>query len=189
MRELLFLITLVLGVAIGFAGCGDDDEKTDVPVESSVDAGVEEAESDAAANDAGAEEVDTEGAGGEAVEETEEATGGTGGEAVEEEAVEEEADAGEASEDASEAAGGSESAEQLLRFSDPLKNRVCFRSSGGQSAAFLKLMSQVRVLPKAPYGWVVELVYTADLKSAAERIEGSSPSLATNMMKKRKNKK
>ena len=26
MRELLFLITLVLGVAIGFAGCGDDDD-------------------------------------------------------------------------------------------------------------------------------------------------------------------
>ena len=36
MRELLFLITLVLGVAIGFAGCGDDDDKTDAPVESSV---------------------------------------------------------------------------------------------------------------------------------------------------------
>ena len=31
------------------------------------------------------------------------------------------------------------------------------------------------------FGRVVELVYTADLKSAAERIEGSSPSPTTNV--------
>jgi len=87
MRELLFLITLVLGVAIGFAGCGDDDEKTDTPVESSVDAGGEVAESDAGGSDAAGEEADTDGAGGEAVEEE---AGGAAGE------------------DASEAAGGAE---------------------------------------------------------------------------------
>lgn len=81
MRELLFLITLVLGVAIGFAGCGDDDDKTDAPVESSVDAGGEVAESDAGGSDAAGEEADTDGAGGEAVEEE---AGGAGGEAVEE---------------------------------------------------------------------------------------------------------
>ena len=75
MRELLFLITLVLGVAIGFAGCGDDDEKTDAPVESSVDAGGEVAESDAGGSDAAGEEAGAGGAGGEAVEETDGAAG------------------------------------------------------------------------------------------------------------------
>ena len=87
MRELLFLITLVLGVAIGFAGCGDDDDKTDTPVESSVDAGGEVAESDAGGSDAAGEEADTDGTGGEAVEEEAEAEAGA---------------------DASEADGGSE---------------------------------------------------------------------------------
>ena len=77
MRELLFLITLVLGVAIGFAGCGDDDDKTDAPVESSVDAGGEVAESDTGGSDAAGEEA-AGGTGGEAAEE--EATGGTAGE-------------------------------------------------------------------------------------------------------------
>ena len=75
MRELLFLITLVLGVAIGFAGCGDDDDKTDTPVESSVDAGGEVAESDAGGSDAAGEEAGAGGAGGEAVEETDGAAG------------------------------------------------------------------------------------------------------------------
>ena len=79
MRELLFLITIVLGAAIGFVGCGDDDEKTDAPVESSVDAGGEVTESDVGSSDAAGEEADTGGAGGEAVEETEEATGGDAG--------------------------------------------------------------------------------------------------------------
>ncbi len=86
MRELLFLITLVLGVAIGFAGCGDDDEKTDTPVESSVDAGGEVSESDAGGSDAAGEEAD--------------GAGGSGGEA----------DSGAAGEDASEAAGGADAA-------------------------------------------------------------------------------
>ncbi len=65
MRELLFLITLVLGVAIGFAGCGDDD-KADAPVESSVDAGGEVAESDAGGSDAAGEEAGAGGTDGEA---------------------------------------------------------------------------------------------------------------------------
>ena len=84
MRELFFLITLVLGVAIGFAGCGDDDDKTDAPVESSVDAGGEVAESDTGGSDASGGEADAGGTGGEAVEETDGAAGGAGGEAAEE---------------------------------------------------------------------------------------------------------
>ena len=52
MKELFFLIILVLGVAIGFAGCGDDDETTDAPVESSVDAGGEVADAGAGGEDA-----------------------------------------------------------------------------------------------------------------------------------------
>ena len=50
MRELLFLITLVLGVAISFAGCGDDDDDvTDSAVEMTADVGGEvEAAADAA---------------------------------------------------------------------------------------------------------------------------------------------
>ena len=71
MKELFFLIILVLGVAIGFAGCGDDDETTDAPVESSVDAGGEVADA---------------GAGGEDATGSDAAVGGTGGEPVEEEA-------------------------------------------------------------------------------------------------------
>ena len=84
MKELLFLITLVLGVAIGFAGCGDDDDDvTDSAVEMTADAGGEvEAAADAGA-EAGSESEETAGgAGGEAVEE--EAEAGAGGEAVEE---------------------------------------------------------------------------------------------------------
>ena len=54
MKELFFLIILVLGVAVGFAGCGDDDETTDAPVESSVDAGGEDVEeTDGAAGEGG----------------------------------------------------------------------------------------------------------------------------------------
>ena len=72
MKKLFYMITLVLGVAIGFVACGDDDDdKTDTPVESSVDAGVE-ADSAAGGTDGAAgsggestEEVDAAGAGGE----------------------------------------------------------------------------------------------------------------------------
>ena len=78
MKELFFLIILVLGVAVGFAGCGDDDETTDAPVESSVDAGVEAAESDAGGSDAAGGEAGAGGAGGEAVEETDGAAGAAG---------------------------------------------------------------------------------------------------------------
>jgi len=64
MRELLFLIVLVLGVAVGFAGCGDDEDKTEGPAELTVDAGGAMPESDAGGTDASGEE----------------STGGTGGE-------------------------------------------------------------------------------------------------------------
>ena len=79
MKELLILITLVLGVAFGFVGCGDDDEKTDTPVESSADAGVVESEPDAGGSDAAG---GAGGAGGEVVDETDDGAGGeAGGEA------------------------------------------------------------------------------------------------------------
>jgi len=63
MRELFFLITLALSVAIGFAACGDDDEKTDMPIEMSGDTAVvetdgSEAEADAEAGDGGADGSD-----------------------------------------------------------------------------------------------------------------------------------
>ena len=67
MKELFFLIILVLGAAIGFAGCGDDDETTDTPVESSVDAGGEVADAGAGGEDAAGSEAAAGGAGGEPV--------------------------------------------------------------------------------------------------------------------------
>ena len=67
MKELFFLIILVLGVAVGFAGCGDDDETTDAPVESSVDAGGEVADAGAGGEDAAGSDAATGGTGGEPV--------------------------------------------------------------------------------------------------------------------------
>ena len=65
MKELFFLIILVLGVAVGFAGCGDDDETTDAPVESSVDAGGEASDMGAGGEDAAGSEAGSGGAGGD----------------------------------------------------------------------------------------------------------------------------
>jgi hypothetical protein len=55
MKELLFLIVLASCVAVGFAGCGDDE--TDVPV---VDAGVEVTASDAGGSDTTDSESETD---------------------------------------------------------------------------------------------------------------------------------
>ena len=107
MKELLILITLAMGVAIGFAGCGDDDcdEETTAPVEMTADAA---GEAEAVVDAGVVADTDTEeaagGAGGEAVEETEEAAAGTagaGGEATEESEAEAGA-AGAAGEEAAE---------------------------------------------------------------------------------------
>ena len=83
MKELFFLIILVLGVAVGFAGCGDDDETTDAPVESSVDAGGEASDMGAGGEDAEGSEAGSGGAGGD-----------SGGEEADAEPVGGEADAG-----------------------------------------------------------------------------------------------
>jgi len=64
MRELFFLITLALSVAIGFAACGDDDDdKTDMPIETTVDATVAEVD---IGSEAVEEETDAEVAGTDA---------------------------------------------------------------------------------------------------------------------------
>ena len=55
MKELLFLIVLASCVAVGFAGC--DDDETDVPV---VDAGVEVTASDAGGSDTTDSESETD---------------------------------------------------------------------------------------------------------------------------------
>ena len=49
MKELFVMITLALGVAIGFVACGDDDDKTDTVV----DAGVVATDAGVVATDAG----------------------------------------------------------------------------------------------------------------------------------------
>ena len=96
--RLIIVWIVTLFMAVGLSACGDDDEKTDVPVEST-DTGA-----------AGEEAVDA-GAGGE---------GGESGEGGEQaaDAGEQASDAGESAEDAA----GSES-EQSYRFSDP-QNRI-----------------------------------------------------------------
>ena len=135
MRELLFLITLALGTAIGFAGCGDDcDDETETVAEMPADAGGEVE----AAADVGSEmESDAEeaagGAGGEAVEEEVEAAGGTGGEAVEET---EEAAGGSGGSDAGseEAAGGSAGEAVEEETGDRHEGELAEGAAGGDDA-------------------------------------------------------